>query len=124
MHPTHIVYLEIIKEKEKENAIIRLAEWVVKNGITEIGDYRAGRALLLRTLPNSLDGKQFSDAQEEAIYRVKNLNESILPIQGPPGTGKSHTAACMIISLVKAGKKIGICALSHKVISGLLEKGD
>jgi uncharacterized protein len=28
----------------------------------------------------------------------------------------------MIISLIKAGKKIGVTALSHKVITALLEK--
>jgi len=46
----------------------------------------------------------------------------VLPIQGPPGTGKSYNAARMILSLVKANKKIGVTALSHKVIRGLLEK--
>ena len=51
-----------------------------------------------------------------------NLENDVLPIQGPPGTGKSHTAAQMIISLVKAGKKIGITALGHKVITELLKK--
>jgi superfamily I DNA and/or RNA helicase len=53
---------------------------------------------------------------------VMNLNNGVLPIQGPPGTGKSHTASLMIIALIKAGKKIGISALSHKVITALLEK--
>ena len=50
------------------------------------------------------------------------MKNNVLPIQGPPGTGKSHTAAQMIISLIKQGKKIGITALGHKVITGLLEK--
>ena len=50
------------------------------------------------------------------------MKNDVLPIQGPPGTGKSHTAAQMIISLIKAGKKIGVTALSHKVITELLEK--
>jgi uncharacterized protein len=54
--------------------------------------------------------------------QVMGLENDVLPIQGPPGTGKSHTAAQMIISLIKAGKKIGVTALSHKVITSLLEK--
>ena len=37
-------------------------------------------------------------------------------IQGPPGAGKTFTGARMICELVKAGKKIGVTALSHKVI--------
>jgi uncharacterized protein len=57
-----------------------------------------------------------------AIAQVLHLNNGVLPIQGPPGTGKSHTASLMIIALIKAGKKIGISALSHKVITALLEK--
>ena len=53
---------------------------------------------------------------------LSKLNNGVLPVQGPPGTGKSYTAARMILSLIKAGKKIGVTALSHKVITGLLEK--
>jgi len=53
---------------------------------------------------------------------VTSLDNNVLLIQGPPGTGKSHNAAQMIISLIKTGKKIGVTALSHKVITSLLEK--
>ncbi len=64
----------------------------------------------------------FNSAQEQAVEWAKKLNNGVLPIQGPPGTGKSHTAARMILSLIKAGKKIGVTAMSHKVISALLHK--
>ena len=50
------------------------------------------------------------------------MNNSLLSIQGPPGTGKSYTASNMIVRLIQANKKIGVTALSHKVITGLLEK--
>ena len=50
------------------------------------------------------------------------LDDSVLPIQGPPGAGKTYTGAHMITSLVRAGKKVGITALSHKVIRNLLDK--
>jgi uncharacterized protein len=122
-HPTHIVCLDIIRDEVKQEAIIRLAEWIVTNGLTGDGSYHAGRKLLLRnTALHDIRNELFNNAKEEAIYRVQNLNESILPIQGPPGTGKSHTAAQMIISLIQAGKKIGVSALSHKVITALLQK--
>src|SRR5260370_24967892 len=42
-------------------------------------------------------------------------------IQGPPGSGKTYTGARMICELVKRGKKVGVTALSHKVIRNLLE---
>src|SRR5690606_17108686 len=60
--------------------------------------------------------------QEKAVEWVHLLDCGVLPIQGPPGAGKSHTAANMILSLIKTGKKIGITALSHKVVDGLMEK--
>ena len=43
-------------------------------------------------------------------------------LQGPPGSGKSYTASHLIAKLAKDGKRIGVTALSHKVISNLLTK--
>jgi hypothetical protein len=53
---------------------------------------------------------------------VAELDDSILPIQGPPGAGKTYTGARMITSLVRAGRKVGVTALSHKVIRNLLNE--
>ena len=50
------------------------------------------------------------------------LDHSLLAIQGPPGAGKTYTGARMICELVRQGKRVGITATSHKVISNLLEK--
>ena len=44
----------------------------------------------------------------------------MLPIQGPPGSGKTFTGARMIVELVRQGRRVGITAVSHKVISNLL----
>jgi len=49
------------------------------------------------------------------------LDNTVLPIQGPPGSGKTFTGAHMIVELVKSGKKVGVTAVSHKVISNLLK---
>src|SRR5439155_17956361 len=48
------------------------------------------------------------------------LDRTVLCIQGPPGTGKTYTAARMAVDLLKRGKTVGVCALSHKVIQNLL----
>jgi uncharacterized protein len=123
VHPTHVICSDFISDKSKEQAVIRFAERVIENGIDADGSCRAGRDLLLRKLPRTTGGTySFVSAQEQAIEWAKTLNNGLLPIQGPPGTGKSHTAAEMILALAKAGKKIGVTALSHKVISGLLDK--
>ncbi|RYF96825.1 MAG: recombinase RecB, partial [Chitinophagaceae bacterium] len=122
-HPTRLIAKNFISQTAKEESIIRLAEWVVANHIDAPGIYRAGRDLLLRNLPRTTaEILPNENAQDKAVDWVTKLDQSVLPIQGPPGTGKSHTAARMIVTLIKQGKKVGITALSHKVISGLLEK--
>ena len=122
IHPTNIICSDEIKDTKKEEAIIRLAEYVLENGLMGTGRYQAGRELLLRSINVPFDHTEINDQQRLAIVQATNLANDVLPIQGPPGTGKSHTAAQMIISLIKARKKIGVAALSHKVITALLEK--
>ncbi len=48
------------------------------------------------------------------------LDRSVLPVQGPPGSGKTYTGARMILDLLAGGKRVGVTANSHKVISNLL----
>jgi len=49
------------------------------------------------------------------------MDETYLFIQGPPGTGKTYTASHLILGLMKAKKKVGVSANSHKVIHNLLK---
>jgi hypothetical protein len=51
-----------------------------------------------------------------------SLDRTVFPIQGPPGAGKTFTGARMICALVRAGKRVGITANSHKVIRNLLDQ--
>jgi uncharacterized protein len=123
IHPTHLICADFISDKAKEEAIIRFAQRVLQNGIDGDDSCRAGRDLLLRNLPRATGNLSlFDSAQKQAIDWVEKLDNGVLPIQGPPGTGKSYNAARMILSLLKTDKKIGVTALSHKVIRGLLEK--
>lgn len=50
------------------------------------------------------------------------LDAGVLAIQGPPGSGKTFAGARMIIDLVRAKKKVGVTAVSHKVIRNLLNE--
>lgn len=104
LHPLAVFVNDYVKAGVKEEAIIRIGQWIAENGINENGPFQAGIDLLTRTSPR------------------ENQLLGVLPIQGPPGAGKSHTAANMILELIKSKKKIGIVALSHKVIRNLLEK--
>lgn len=51
---------------------------------------------------------------------VGRMNDTTLYIQGPPGAGKTYTGSHLIAGLVKAGKKVAICANSHKVVNHLM----
>ena len=46
----------------------------------------------------------------------------MLPVQGPPGSGKTYIGAEMILSLVAAGKKVGIVAFTHRALTNLLNE--
>src|ERR1700737_3824598 len=41
---------------------------------------------------------------------------------GPPGSGKTYSGARMIVELVRDGRRVGITAVSHKVITNLLRE--
>ena len=107
------------------DALFRLGTWVNRNGVDCRGTYRAARDLLLRRAPRlaiETDTLIFPDESTvDAAKRIGTLlDHSVLPIQGPPGSGKTFTGARIICELVRQGKKVGITALSHKVIQNLL----
>ena len=61
------------------------------------------------------------EAPLAAVQRIApRLDRSVLPVQGPPGSGKTYTGARMILDLLAGGKRVGVTANSHKVISNLL----
>ena len=61
------------------------------------------------------------DVLDAARRLALELDAGTLPIQGPPGTGKTYAGARMILDLVRAGKRVGVTAQSHKTISNMLE---
>ena len=61
------------------------------------------------------------DVVERAKAVALGLDDTVLPIQGPPGSGKTYTGARMIVELVRAGKRVGITATAHKVITNLVD---
>jgi len=128
MHPTAVyVWDRPLSVKEHAEALFRIGEWVAANGIEAPGRYRAGRDLLLRKRPRlekgeTLEPRAGESPQGTACRIVAALKDSVFAIQGPPGAGKTFTGARMICELVKQGKKIGVTALSHKVIRKLLEE--
>lgn len=63
--------------------------------------------------PAHVDGQSLAKA-------VLELDSSYLVVQGPPGTGKSTTGGRAIVELLKAGKRVGVLARSHKAAHNLV----
>lgn len=86
--------------------------------------YRAVSDLLNRAAPrlgtprdDILGG---ADAVAGTIAAVHDMQEIALPIQGPPGTGKTHVSARAILSLIRAGHRVGVASNSHEAIRNVL----
>lgn len=121
LHPSSGFKNEIVGDKGKRNAILRIAQWVTENDIESKGSYNAIRDLLCKKPPNPVQTKTEYDSLTHAVQWGLSLQKSYLPIQGPPGSGKTFTGARMITALVEKGFKVGVTSLSHKVIRNLLE---
>ncbi len=127
LHPFAVFAHERVPAKPIPETLERIARWVIENGIDASGPYRAGRDLLLKHRPRLAPGNEGllvrpNEAPGDAARRLAlALDHGVLPIQGPPGTGKTHTGARMICELVRAGRKVGVTAVSHKVIRKLLD---
>ncbi|MEZ6097123.1 MAG: AAA domain-containing protein [Pirellulaceae bacterium] len=57
----------------------------------------------------------------DTVDIIKRMDRTLLCIQGPPGTGKTYTTAHAIVELLKAGKRIGVTANSHKAVLNVLK---
>ena len=128
-HPTAAFAHSVVTAREQAEALFRLGEWVAENGVDVPGPHRAARDLLLCRPPRlSSPVADDSPLQKEgeqiaptARRLALELDGGVLEIQGPPGTGKTYTGARMICELVRAGKRVGITAVSHKVIRNVLD---
>ncbi|MEJ0034062.1 MAG: TM0106 family RecB-like putative nuclease [Bacteroidota bacterium] len=128
IHPKSVHINDMISAGTLWTSIMDLARAIDEDGLSHKFSYRASKDLLMRRKPKLLNGKEGAellpgeDVLAAAIRISLNLDKSILPIQGPPGAGKTTTAAKMIVELLKHKKKIGVTAISHRVVINLFEK--
>jgi uncharacterized protein len=125
LHPEAVFRHKVVDAKVLAHSLVRLGEHLASHGIEGVGPFQAGRDLLLRLAPR-LGGQAIQIENELALDAACRLalalESGVLPIQGPPGSGKTFTGARMICALVQAGKKVGVCATSHKVIRHMLDE--
>jgi uncharacterized protein len=127
-HPTALIPHDIVDSRVLRKSLYRLGAWVADHGLTVEGQFQAPRDLLLRARPRALtanlttmigENGQLTEAARKLAHSLP-AKASVLPIQGPPGSGKTFTGARMIVELARSGRRVGITAASHKVISNLL----
>jgi uncharacterized protein len=134
-HPVALIPGKPIKNDVLREALRRIADDVLARGFEPAdgsSTLRAARDLVARTTPRlaSLGGEpataairgEGEDPLAAAVRLALDLDHGVLPIQGPPGTGKTWTGARMIAELVRAGKRVGITAQSHRAITNLVDK--
>ena len=118
--PSALVSAGPIETSAQRQAIGRVAEAVIAGR----PDYAAVRALIDRDLPRLLGRATAAPIQtldlDEQRAIVAALDSSYLVVQGPPGSGKTWTGARLVVSLIAAGKRVGVAATSHKAINNLL----
>ena len=126
-HPRSLIPRGPIDTQTIRDALRRLARRVICAGIDAAGAHNGATDLLLRhppRVPGVAAGSPLVDAGEDpsdaAVRVVGLLDGSCLPVQGPPGSGKTHTGARIILDQVRRGRRVGVCATTHRAIAELL----
>ena len=121
-HPSGVVLHRHVRADSLRDALKDFGKAVLESGFALASPYRAAVDLLLRRAPTvgtlSLDGE---DTVQAAARIALALDGEVLAIQGPPGTGKTYAGGEIISTLVENGLRVGVTAVSHKVIVNLLE---
>lgn len=124
--PTAVFRDPVVGAQALEDSLLALARSVLVDGFVREPPYTAALDLLLRCPPGNAGGgplRRPGESAGDALVRLcRAMNGGVLPVQGPPGSGKSTEGARAIVALAAAGKRIGVTAVSHKVIDNLLSK--
>lgn len=113
-----------VNSSELVEAVYRFAESVIHCD----GRYAAVKGLLRHELPE-IAGRsrgvqllsQSGALLPQAIEVIHGMRSCTVFLQGPPGAGKTYNGARIILSLLRAGKRVGITSNSHDAINNLLE---
>ncbi len=136
-HPDVLFSKNVVPTRDLQESVMRLAEDPDARtcglellhrraprvpGTADVQDEGVAAGLVRRSPDGSCLVAPGESAVAAAVRLVQHLDRSYLAIQGPPGSGKTYAGAQMIRALVRARKKVGVTAVSHKVICNLLEE--
>lgn len=124
-HPSAVALHDYVSPNPKPEALDAFAAAVLHDPAAAPAN-AASLSLLRRDDPafaagGGPPGGIFTDDLEAMCGWVRHLDGSCISIQGPPGTGKTYWGAHLVHDLIKAGRRVGITAMSHHAIDNLLE---
>ncbi len=121
--PSVICVDDYIRPDPKPGVLFHLAEQVLnRDDVDPVSP--VSTALLAREGPRFEPGCGpkdgiFSDDLSSTLTWIGHLENSYVAVQGPPGTGKTYSGSHIIYELIRAGKRVGITAMSHAAIDNL-----
>lgn len=107
--PRALIPTQPLDDPEQREAVLRFA----RSHLAGDGRYACTASVLERATPHV-------DLTLPPPQAALTLDRSHLLVQGPPGSGKTWQGAKAAIALLRAGRRIGVAALSHKAINKLL----
>ncbi|HEY5957734.1 MAG TPA: AAA domain-containing protein, partial [Polyangiaceae bacterium] len=125
-HPAALILGGPPSTEHQRARLLELGDSVIAHGLEDCQKFAAARRLLLRQAPDcgQIPGTALLAEQADTLSGLGELalrlDGAVLAVQGPPGSGKTYHAAHVIVNLVKAGKRVGVTANSHKVITSLI----
>jgi predicted RecB family nuclease len=94
-----------------------LGTYVQRDAVLRFAKSQDDHPALIEILERQPPRAKLDGTLEQAAL---SLDGSYLFVQGPPGSGKTHNGANMAIALMRAGRRVGVTALSHKAINNFL----
>jgi predicted RecB family nuclease len=120
VYPSSLVLYVWFHEGAKLTALEELADEMLAGAANRVGHSMLRRALARFKSGGGPEGGTFiGDVGDICRWSIE-LDGSFVPIQGPPGTGKTFMGAHIIRTLVKAGQRVGVTAMSHAAIDNLM----
>ena len=120
--PGQLALNEWISPGAKKTALVDLGTAINESTAPDSAQTAILEAAAPRFTGAGPTGGVFTDDVGDVMRWVIDLDRSCVPIQGPPGTGKTWMGAHIAMALVKAGKRVGITAMSHSAIDNMLRE--